>query len=362
MDTSLFLIVLTLLSFGLIMVFSASFAFALQYRKDSLFYIKRQTLFAGVGLALMLLTSRIHYKLYKKFAVPLFVLGIGLMIAALFFVTNGVRRWIPLGPFSFQPSEFMKFALIVLFATLIAKNSEKMKTFKYGVMPFGLLLLLVCLLTMLQRHLSATLIIAFIAFVMMFVGGTPVRYFLAMIPMGLAGIAGIIVLQGSTYMTDRLSNWLDPFSQENILSDVWQTTQSLIAIGSGGIMGVGLGASRQKYLYLPEPQNDFIFAIIAEELGLLGAALVIVLFVLFIYRGFAIANKAPDKFAALLAIGITVQIGIQAILNIAVVTNSIPNTGISLPFFSYGGTALAIQLVQVGVLLNVSRYANLPKR
>ena len=254
----------------------------------------------------------------------------------------------------------MKLAIIIVFASLISANYERMKT-GYGFWPFLAVLVPVVLLLILEPHLSGTLIICGIAGIMMFVGGTRPKYFLLMLG-ALAGlIVAVILIKDVSYMASRIHNWLDPFSNENIHGDVWQTCQSLIAIGSGGLMGLGLGGSQQKYLYLPEPQNDFIFAIVCEELGLIGAILVITLFVLLVYRGFSIANQAPDKFGAMLAIGITVQIGIQALLNIAVVTNAIPNTGISLPFFSYGGTALLMQLAEMGILLNISRHSVIEK-
>lgn len=362
MDTAFLLIVMILLVFGLIMVFSASFANALYYEHDSLKYIKKQGLFAVVGVVGMLVISRIDYRLYKKFVIPIFVLGVSLLGIVLLFEQNGARRWLPLGPLgTFQPSEFMKLAVILVFAVFISSNYEKMGTFRYGVVPFAIVLAIVIGLMMLEPHLSGSLIIGGIGAVMMFVGGTKMRYFCALIPVAVLGIVAIIMLKDVSYMTSRIHNWLDPFSNENIHGEVWQTCQSLIAIGSGGVMGLGLGGSRQKYLYLPEPQNDFIFAIVCEELGLIGAVLVITLFVLLVYRGFSIANKAPDKFGAMVAIGITVQIGLQALLNIGVVTNAIPNTGISLPFFSYGGTALVMQLAEMGILLNISRHASLEK-
>lgn len=362
MDTAFLLIVLILLVFGLIMVFSASFANALYYEHDSLKYIKKQGLFAVVGVIGMFVISKIDYRWYKKFVIPIFLLGVVLLGVVLLFEQNGARRWIPLGPLgTFQPSEFMKLAVILVFAVFISINYERMGTFRYGVVPFAIVLGIVIGLMMLEPHLSGSLIIGGIGVVMMFVGGTKMRYFCALIPVAILGIIAIIMLKDVSYMTARLQNWLDPFSNPDIQGDVWQTCQSLIAIGSGGVMGLGLGGSRQKYLYLPEPQNDFIFAIVCEELGLIGAILVITLFVLLVYRGFSIANKAPDKFGAMVAIGITVQIGLQALLNIGVVTNAIPNTGISLPFFSYGGTALVMQLAEMGILLNISRHATLEK-
>lgn len=361
MDTAFLLIVLILLAFGLIMVFSASYANALYYDHDSLLYIKKQGLFAVVGIVAMLLISKIDYRWYKKFVLPIYLFGLGLLVVVLFFEHNGARRWINLGPLgTFQPSEYMKLAVIIIFATMIAANYERMRT-GYGFWPFFALLIPVVGLMMLEPHLSGTIIICAIAGVMMFVGGTKPKYFLLMLAALAAMVVAVILIKDVSYITSRIHNWLDPFGNENIHDKVWQTCQSLIAIGSGGIMGLGLGGSQQKYLYLPEPQNDFIFAIVCEELGLIGAILVITLFVLLVYRGFSIANQAPDKFGAMLAIGITVQIGIQALLNIAVVTNAIPNTGISLPFFSYGGTALLMQLAEMGILLNISRHSVIEK-
>lgn len=282
---------------------------------------------------------------------------------ALVVVLNGGQpgRWINvplLG--SFQPSELMKIAIIIIFAALISKNYQKITTFRYGILPFIFVLLpVIGILVVFQHHLSATIIICAIGLGMVFIAGAKLRYFLSLIPAGALALVALVLFKGADYMKERVQIWLDPFA--DIQDSTWQTVQSLVAIGSGGVMGLGLGGSRQKYLYLPEPQNDFIFAIICEELGLVGAILVILLFVLLIYRGFVIASKAPNKFSAMLVIGIVLQIAIQAFLNIAVVTNSIPNTGISLPFFSAGGTALVTQMMEVGIVLNVSRYATMEK-
>jgi cell division protein FtsW len=359
-DIAFLLIVLILVAFGAIMVFSASYPNSYAQNGDSFYIIKKHLIFVVAGIAGMLFLSKFPpYSTYEKLSVLIYIIALGMM--ALVVVINfangngGVGRWIYLGFFQFQPSEIMKLAMVIICAALVSKNSGRMKTFRYGVLPFGLVLLPVVGLMMIQHHLSGTIIICVIVLAMMFVGGTHFGWFVAIIPAGAAGLAGIVILKGVGYMQDRVKNWLDPFS--DILGDSWQTVQSMIAIGSGGIMGSGLGNSRQKYLYLPEPQNDFIFAIVCEELGFIGAILVIVLFILLVYRGFVIANKAPNKFAGMVVVGITIQIAIQAILNIAVVTNSIPNTGISLPFFSYGGTALMMQLFEMGIILNISRYA-----
>lgn len=362
-DTAFLIIILILLAYGTIMVFSASYPAALQKTGNSLHFISQHVLYVAVGIAAMLLISRIDYRLYRRFAYIIF--GIALVLLILVAIPgvgrklNNARRWIYIGPIGFQPSEIMKFAVIVLFSHLIAHYQKRMSTFKQGVLPFAAVLLVIAVLMMLEPHLSGTILIFGIGCIMMYIGGTKLRYFLAVGGLGIGAIAGIIAVKGVSYITERLQFWLNPFADIN--DKTWQTVQSLVAIGSGGLLGRGIGASRQKYLYLPEPYNDFIFAIICEELGLIGALFVIVLFVLFAVRGFSIASKAPDRFGFMLATGITVQICLQAVLNIAVVTNTIPNTGISLPFFSYGGTAIMMQLGEMGILLNISRHALMEK-
>lgn len=355
MDLAFLIIISILVVFGLIMVFSAGYAYAFDKTGDSLFYIKRQVIFASAGFLAMLFISKIPYGLYKKYSALIYTVGIVLMALVVIMNKGKPGRWLELGALRFQPSEIMKLALIVVTATIITNNQNQMDKFKYGVLsPLLPLVPVIIILMVFQHHLSATIIMVSIVAIMMFVGGAKVRYFLFTIPIALAGIAGIIMVKGIGYIGERFDIWLNPFS--DVSDTTYQTVQSLLAIGSGGIMGLGLGNSRQKYLYLPEPHNDFIFAIVCEELGLIGALLVIALFVFFVYRGFVIANKAPNKFASMLVVGITVQIALQALMNIAVVSNSMPNTGISLPFFSYGGTALMLQLAEMGIILNVSRY------
>ena len=362
-DTAFLIIILILLAYGVIMVFSASYPAALQKTGNSLHFISQHVLFVLAGIAAMLLISRIDYHFYRRFAYIIF--GVALLLLILVAipgvgrVLNNARRWIYIGPIGFQPSEIMKFAVIVLFSHLIAHYQKRMGTFKQGVLPFAVVLLVIAVLMMLEPHLSGTILIFGIGCIMMYIGGTKLRYFLAIGGLGVGAIAGIIAFKGVSYITERLQFWLNPFADIN--DKTWQTVQSLVAIGSGGLLGRGIGASRPKYLYLPEPYNDFIFAIICEELGLIGALFVILLFVLFAVRGFSIASKAPDRFGFMLATGITVQICLQAVLNIAVVTNTIPNTGISLPFFSYGGTAIMMQLGEMGILLNISRHAFMEK-
>lgn len=362
MDTAFFILILVLLAYGLIMVFSSSYAWSIHKFQNSYEFISSQAIFVAVGIVAMYFISLIDYHLYRRFVFIIFIGGLILMVAVLIIGTklNGAKRWITIpGVTTFQPSEIMKFALIVLFAHLISLHYKRMGSFRYGVLPFAICLITVAGLMMLQPHLSGTILMFLIGFVMMFVGGTKLRYFVVLAGSGAAAAVGIIMLKGVDYMAVRIQGWLNPF--ENINDENWQTVQSLIAIGSGGIMGRGLGESHQKFLYLPEPYNDFIFAIICEELGLIGALLVIILFVLFTFRGLSIASKAPDKFGYMLGIGLVAQICIQAVLNIAVVTNTIPNTGISLPFFSYGGTAILMQLGQMGILLNISRQATIEK-
>ena len=360
-DAPLLIVTLVLTVFGLIMMFSASYANAIYMFGDGFYYIRNQIVWAAVGIAIMFIVSFVNYKIYHKAAWPLYIISEILLVITLFMpALNNAKRWIIIGGFQFQPSEITKFAVIILFAHLIATHPSKMKEFKYGYLQPMLILLSIAAIMLQQTHLSGTILIFLVGICMMFVGGTKVRWFGitlgVVVPLGVAFIA---ISKKMEYAISRFQIWLDPFKDRT--GDGHQTIQSLLAIGSGGLMGVGLGNSRQKHLYVPEPQNDFIFSIICEELGFIGAAFVIILFLIFIVRGFAIAMKARDKFSAMVAIGITVQVGLQAFLNIAVVSNTIPNTGISLPFFSQGGTSLVMLLAQVGVLLSISRFSSVNK-
>lgn len=360
LDSAFLILILIMLTYGLIMVFSSSYAWAINKFDDSLHFVSNQALFMIVGIVAMYFVSLIDYHWYRRFFALIFGVALVLLVLVLIIGTelNNAKRWIYIGSFGFQPSEIMKFALIVLFAHLVSLNYKRMGTFKYGVLPFGICLLTIAALMMQQPHLSGTILMFLIGFVMMFIGGTKFRYFAILGSGAVAALVAVIIFKGE-YMLGRIQDWLNPF--QNLTDGNWQTAQSLIAIGSGGLLGRGIGGSHQKFLFLPEPYNDFIFAIICEELGLIGAFLVIALFILFTFRGFSIASKAPDKFGYMLGVGIVAQICIQAVLNIAVVTNTIPNTGISLPFFSYGGTALLMQLGEMGILLNISRQASLEK-
>ena len=352
-----FLIILMLLvCYGLVMLFSAGYAVALYRRGDAYTYIRPQLLFAAFGAAAMYAASLVDYHIWHKLAWPIMGVSLALLAIVLFMPEyNGCKRWIVLpGLGTLQPSEIAKFAVVLVFAHIISLNHDRMQTFATGVLPFMVILGAVTVLMLLEPHLSGTLLILGIGAVLMFVGGTGLKWF------ALAGIAGAGAIAAAVVLLPdamgRLSSWRDPFADP--LGEGHQTIQSLYAIASGGAAGLGLGNSRQKYLYVPEPQNDFIFSILSEELGFVGAALTVVLFLLLFLRGMSIAVRARDKFGALLAVGFVVQVVLQAVLNIAVVTNTIPNTGISLPFFSSGGTSLMMLLGEMGIVLSVSRQAD----
>lgn len=362
-DLPFIVLVLTLVIFGLIMLFSASYATAYYRFNDSYKFIKQQAFFAVIGVIAMFVASRVDYHIFHKLALPLLALTMVLLVIVLFMPElNGAKRWIFIpGLGNFQPSEVAKFAVIVLFANIIAVNADKMKTFSYGVLPFGIVLGAVAVLMLLEPHLSGTILICSIGAVMMFIGGTSLKWFGIGGAIGAGGITAAVLAFPDLvpYAMTRIEMWQNPFM--DIQGKGHQTVQSLYAIGSGGLFGLGLGNSRQKHMYVPEPQNDFIFSIICEELGFVGAMLVVLLFVALLIRGATIAIYAKDKFGAMLVVGITAQVTIQAMLNIAVVTNTIPNTGISLPFFSYGGTSLLMLLGEMGIVLSVSRQCRYPK-
>ncbi|MCL2055228.1 MAG: FtsW/RodA/SpoVE family cell cycle protein [Oscillospiraceae bacterium] len=369
MDLPFFITLMILLVIGIIMMFSAGYAWAIAKGNAGTFYVERQLFTAGLGLVGMFIASFIDYHRFRKawIAYGSFIASIILLILCRvgpFTAPRGeAHRWVQFHSAlpTIQPSEFVKLSIILLFAYLISNNYNKMKSFKQGVVPFLVILGVISFLMMIQPHLSGTLIICSIGIIMMYVGGTRASHLIFLAVIGIVLVAvGVIVLMnfaGFNYFEKRWISWTDPFNTDTNRDDVWQTRNSLIAIGSGGLFGLGLGNSRQKFLYLPESQNDFVFAVVCEELGFVGAVVIIILFLLLIMRGFYIAAKAPDKFGMMLAVGLVAQIGIQALLNIAVVTNTIPNTGVSLPFFSYGGTALALQLLQMGVVLNISRQS-----
>lgn len=354
-DFILLITVIVLLAIGLIMVLSASSPSALaETGDDSYVYFRKQGMFAVVGIIAMLCISKIDYRKYKKFGKLAYMGSIILLLMVLIphvgVEAGGAKRWLKLG-IQFQPSEVAKIGLIVFYAAYLSNHIKDIKDFKEGfIKPFLYLLPIIFILVLIQDHLSATIIIIMVISVIMITAGTRLRYFLSLGSLGAVGGAGALYLlakftEKGAFRIARIVSFLDPWADKQ--GDGWQIIQSLYAIGSGGLFGVGLGESKQKYLYISEPHNDFIFAVLAEELGFLGCVAIIILFAIFIWRGILIAMKAPDTFGSLVAIGITSLIGIQAIINIAVVTSSMPVTGMPLPFFSYGGTSLLILLSSV---------------
>ena len=370
-DMPFLILLIAVLIIGLICLFSASYVYAYYWYNNSYFFIKRQIIFALIDLAFMFAVSTIDYHILHKFALPLMPVAWALLVVALLTPSKtGVHRWIDVPVVGqFQPSEAAKFALILLFAHLISLNYRHMKSFAKGFLPLLAILGVTCALVVVEPHLSGTILLLAIGFVMMYVGGTRAGYLIGVALVGCAAVYYLIAVRH--YEWDRIVVWLDPmgtYTDKELVIDgvsgrdlAWQTVQSLFAVGSGGLMGTGLGNSRQKHLFLPEPQNDFIFAIVCEELGFIGAVLIILLFALLVWRGFVIGMRAKDKFGMMLAVGLSAQIGIQVALNLAVVTNLMPNTGISLPFFSYGGSSLVMLLAQMGVVLSVSRQSRMQK-
>ncbi|HCE61387.1 MAG TPA: putative lipid II flippase FtsW [Clostridiales bacterium] len=353
LDLPFLVLVVLLVTIGVIMVFSSSYARAYYKEGNSTYYFARQAIFAVLGIGVMLFVSRINYQLWRSVSFLVLAGTIFFLLLVPIFGTEegGAKRWIWIGFTSFQPSELAKVAIVMTFATLMSTYREKMQTFRYGVLPFAVILLVICGLVALEKHFSCILILLTIGASMMFLGGTELKWF--GIGAAVVAVFAVLYLNFMGYASARVTAWRDPASDP--AGDGYQILQSLYAIGSGGLMGLGLGRSRQKYLYLPEEHNDYIFPILCEELGFVGALVVLVLFMLLIIRGYWIAMHARDRFGALMAAGLTTHLALQVFLNIGVVTNFLPATGISLPFFSYGGTALLIQLFEVGLILSISR-------
>ncbi len=365
-DVPFLLITTALILFGCVMIYSASYVFAEQHHDDSTYFIARHLLFLLLAVAFTAVVVKLCTpRFWRDFSYIFY----GISILLLFLVMtplgsdlgSGARRWIDLKIFTLQPSEIAKLALILSLARFMSTHEKKVTSthrfggdFQYGVLYPGLFIAGVGGLVALEKHISGLLIIGMIGVAVMFLGGTRMRW--------LMGLGGIIVLAGCIlvllfpYAFARVDTWIN-IENADPLGSAWQTLQGLMAIGSGGLFGTGLGNSRQKYGYVSQPQNDFIFTIVCEEFGFIGALLVIGLFAAFVWRGFHIARHAPDRCSALMVYGLTFKVALQVILNIAVVTNSMPNTGISLPFFSYGGTSLMLQIFEVGIILSISRYA-----
>ncbi|MBQ6252262.1 MULTISPECIES: FtsW/RodA/SpoVE family cell cycle protein [Ruminococcus] len=374
---SFFAYVMILLVVGIVMMSSASYAWAYsEHGGDGLYYAKNQAKNAVIGFVAMIFFMKMDYHNFKNLKLPvlkklniaglLYIIG-GILLIAVLLIGNdeggsmGARRWIDIGPLNLQPSEVAKLALIIFFAYSMERDGQKMNTFTTGIIKYAVILGVYVLLIALEKHISGIILIGTIAVAMILCGGVNKKHFLALgagaLGFAIAYISWQAQVPGS-YVAVRIKSWQNPFADK--LGDTWQTANSLIAIGSGGLFGLGLGNSRQKYLYLPETKNDFVFPIVCEELGFVGALAIIIVFFLLIVEGYSIAVRCKDRFGMLIAVGITTQIGIQTVLNLAVVSNLIPNTGISLPFFSYGGTALIMQLAEMGIMLNISQHRYYP--
>ena len=360
-DPVFLVLVLVLLTVGLVMLFSASFP---QSEYDSNYtestrYFQKQAICAALGLGCMAVFSRLPVRLWQALAWHIYATAIVLLLAVLVMgqSVNGAKRWISIGPIQFQPSEIAKFAVILVFARLSREFGPRVEMFRYGVLGFGAALLGILVPLALEKHLSAIMLIGMVAVVMMFLAGTRMKYLLMGAALAAAFVGVYITFMG--YAGDRVTAWLSPESDPG--DKGYQILQSLYAIGSGGVFGLGLGRSRQKYLYLPFQYNDYIFAIVCEELGLFGALGIMVLFAALILRGYHIALRARDRFSFMLCAGLTTLLAVQTVLNLFVVTNLLPSTGIALPFFSYGGTALAVNLGEMGIILAVSRQRGEPK-
>lgn len=374
---SFFAYVMILLVVGIVMMSSASYAWAYsEHGGDGLYYAKNQAKNAIIGFVAMVFFMKMDYHNFKNLKIPvlkklniaglMYIVGAILLIAVLLIGNDeggsmGAKRWIDIGPLNLQPSEVAKLALIIFFAYSMERDGQKMNTFTTGIVKYAVILGVYVLLIALEKHISGIILIGTIAVAMILCGGVNKKHFIALgagaLGFAIAYISWQAQVPGS-YVAVRIKSWQNPFADK--LGDTWQTANSLIAIGSGGLFGLGLGNSRQKYLYLPETKNDFVFPIVCEELGFVGALAIIIVFFLLIVEGYSIAVRCKDRFGMLIAVGITTQIGIQTVLNLAVVSNLIPNTGISLPFFSYGGTALIMQLAEMGIMLNISQHRYYP--
>lgn len=366
-DIPFFALTMVILAIGLVMLFSSSYAYSYYKYDNSYHFFLRQLIYAGVGICVMLFLSKFNYRWFKALTPYLLGITLFLLVLVLFYHTNvatdegeAFKRYIKIPGINltFQPSDIAKFTLIVTLASYISDNASKMNRFKEGIIYPVLVIILFCGLIAAENHLSGTILVFVIGIAVMFAGGSNKKIFI----LGLAIVAAVVFAVFFTpeilpkYVQEKLVAWTDKDFEP--LGARWQTNNSLYAIGSGGFFGVGLGNSKQKYMYVSEPQNDFIFSIVCEELGFVGAAFIIILFAALVVRGVIIALRSDDRFASLTVIGIVTQIGAQVAFNILVVTDSIPNTGIALPFFSFGGTALVMLLAEMGIVLGISRKSN----
>lgn len=364
LDLPFLLTILVLITIGTIMMFSASYPTAYYEVGDSYYYLKRQIVFAVAGIILMILISFFNYRKLHALAVPILIVSyISLTVVLLLPSETNIKRWINIGSFGIQPSEIAKFAIILFLAHWGSKYYNKMQTFKYGALPGALVFSTTAVLLYLEPHYSCIVICAVLTLIMMYISGIEVKW---IVGAGvIIGIVAVIAAQTGalTYAMNRMDGWGQAlnYTADNKW-DTWQTRNSLYAIGSGGFWGLGLGQSRQKFLYLPEPHNDFIFSIVCEELGLIGAIIILLIFAILVWRGITLSLRASDRFGKLLGVGLTAQIAIQVIMNIFVITDWLPNTGISFPFFSSGGSALLMILMQMGIVLSISRTADIEGR
>ncbi|MFK2824910.1 stage V sporulation protein E [Bacillus sp. B190/17] len=356
-DYFLLILIVILLTVGVTMVYSASEVWAEYKFNDALFFAKRQLLFAVVGFIAMIMLMNVEYWTWRRFSkaalIGCFILLVLVLIPGVGMVRNGSQSWIGAGAFSIQPSEFMKLAMIIFLAGYLSENQKHMIYFKRGLLPALGLAFAAFGLIMLQPDLGTGTVMIGTCLVMIFISGARIFHFVLMGLVGVAGFAGLVL--SAPYRIKRITSFLDPWSDP--LGSGFQIIQSLYAVGPGGLFGLGIGESRQKYYYLPEPQTDFIFAILAEELGFIGGVFILILFSLMLWRGIRIALKAPDLFGSFLAVGIISMLAIQVVINIGVVTGLMPVTGITLPFLSYGGSSLTLMLAAFGILLNISRYS-----
>lgn len=363
LDLPFLLLVLVLVIIGMIMMFSASYPSAYYKLNDSYYYVRRQMFYAIIGVAAMLGISFFNYNKLHKFAFPMLMLSFATLVLVLFLPGN-VHRWIEIGPINIQASEIMKFAIILFFAHWGSLYYDKMQYARYSVLPGILIFGVTAVLLILEPHYSGIVITAILTVIMLYIGGMRVKYLI----IGALLLGVVIVIAWATgiltYAMQRMDGWGQAlvYTTEDMWQTTWQTRNSLYSIGSGGLFGLGLGQSRQKYLYLPEPQNDFVFAIVCEELGFVGALIILLIFALLVWRGITLSLRAKDRFGKLLGIGLSSQIGVQVVLNILVITDWLPNTGISLPFFSFGGSSLIMLLAQMGLILSISRTANIEKQ
>lgn len=355
-DLGLLIPLLLLVGMGVVMVYSASSAVAFKRYGSDYFFLKKQVLFAVVGLTALIITSQIPYKIWKIFVYPGLIVSIGLLVLVYIIghEAGNATRWLKIGPFSFQPVEMARLALILYLAYSLSKKDEKIRNFAVGTFPHVVVTIVLCGLVVMQPDFGSTVIMLAIMAAMLFIAGVPIYHLLLV---GLPAIvAGILIMVKESYRVKRLMSFLDPWQYESDLG--YQVVHSLMAFGTGGITGAGIGAGMQKLFYLPEAHTDFIFAVLGEELGLAGTLPIIIIYFWVVVKGLNIARKAPDTFSALLAAGISFSIGLQICLNLGVVMGLLPTKGLALPFLSYGGTSLLFTMAACGILLNISTYVS----